>query len=132
VKNCRSRDTQGELRNSFDSNSPFMTGHSIMVVRRHKRRIPEWAKDDKQLRQLISRSFPYRKSNPDQNLRAGRWARFIYLYFRMTKTRSEIVGEMSLTYHAVDSLCRAIYRAAAGLKANGNGKAGGRPGRPKK
>ena len=126
------RDTLGELRGRFDSDSTFMTGHSILKIRQHKRRIPDWVRDNKELQKLITRSFPNRKTNPDQNLRAGRWALFIQLYFKLNKTRSEIVDEMGISYHAVDSLCRAIYRAAAGLKANGNGKAGGKAGRPKK
>ena len=125
------RDTSGELRSHFDSNSTFMTGHRIIKTRQPRRRIPDWARDDKQLQKLISRSFPYRKTSPEQNERAGRWARFIQLYFKMNRTRGQIMEEMDMSYAAVDSLCRAIYRAARGIRANGTGTAGGKVGRPK-
>ena len=144
MKNCR--DTSGELRNHFDSNSTFMTGHRIIKTRQHKRRIPDWAKSDIEIRKMIERSFPYVKTNNDHYRRAARWALFINLYFKMNKTRSEIMDEMGLSYQAVDSLCRAVYRAGKGIKSNGKGptavncdgvdssinKAGGKPGRPKK
>jgi hypothetical protein len=116
------RDTSGELRGKFDSNSTFMTGHRIIKVRSHKRRIPDWAVNDKEIQKFLVRSFPYLNVDTGQRRRAGRWARFINLYFRLNKTRSQIADEMNMTYQAVDSLCRAVKRAANNFKANGRGK----------
>ena len=116
------RDTSGELRSKFDSNSTFMTGHRIIKTRQHKRRIPDWARDDKQLQKFISRSFPYMNIDTEQYKRAGRWARFIQLYFKLNRTRGQIAEELDITYQAVDSLCRSVLRAANNLKANGRKK----------
>jgi DNA-directed RNA polymerase specialized sigma24 family protein len=84
-------------------------------------RIPEWATDDKQVKELLLRSFPKLKEDPAQMQRAGRWAQVIHLYFRMGWTQSQIADEMNISQAAVNSMLRSISRARNG-KQSGTGR----------
>jgi hypothetical protein len=117
------RDTGRELRRFFGSSDPFMTGgHQILVERKHKKKVPEWAKSDKEVRLIIQRSFPHWGTNTRQAERAGRWVRVIQLYFRMGNTHGQIAEEIGVNYNTVRMLIRAIKLAAKGRRTDGSGK----------
>jgi hypothetical protein len=128
------RQTQRELVKVIDGKEQFMrSGHQILVERKHKKVMPEWAKDDKEIQKILLRSFPKWRTDKKQAARAGRWARVIQLYFRIGHTHGQIAEEMSLTYKQVHDLVDRIRRAGQGFSANGTRrKLGSRPvGRPK-
>jgi hypothetical protein len=123
-----------ELRGHLDGQDPFMTGgHQIMKTRRGNRIMPEWAKSNKKVQEILIRSFPKLRTNPGQRERAARWATVIHLYFRMQMTSGQVASQMKVTSKVVYDLILRINRASKGLKASGTGPLRGRPaGRPKK
>ena len=86
--------------------------------------VPEWTKSDEKIRELIKRSFPKFETNDVQRLRASRWARIIYLHFRMAYSMSQIADEMTLSIDDVKNILNRIRRVAAGRRANNTGKRG--------
>jgi DNA-binding NarL/FixJ family response regulator len=116
------RPTQQELTKLIDGKEQFMrSGHQILVERKHKREIPEWAWSDIKIRELLLQSFPKFRTDKRQAARAGRWARVIQLYFRMGKTHGQIAEEMSIDYNTVKMLIRAIKWSAKGKRTDGSG-----------
>lgn len=129
------RPTQQELARLIDGKEQFMrSGHQILVERKHKRSIPEWAKSNARIREVLLRSFPGFQKNKNQAARAGRWTRVIQLYFRMGRTHGQIAEEMNLTYKQAHNLIDRIRYAGKGFSASGQGRRLGiRPtGRPRK
>ncbi len=117
------RDTFRELREIVDGGDPFMrSGHQILVERKHKRIVPDWARSDKEIRKLLLRSFPRLHTDKKQAAGAGRWTRVIQLYFRMGKTHGQIAEEMELGYNMVRMIIRATKWAAQGKRTDGSGK----------
>ena len=111
------------LRSAFDGSSVFMSGHQILRKRTlsKRRRVPEWAKQDEFIRELLLRSFPYLHTNLNQRKKAGRWARVIQSYFREQHSYKETAEEIGETPRTTEMLIRAITRAVNGKKANGSG-----------
>jgi len=120
------------LREVIDGNDPFMTGHGLTKSRTgsHKRGVPEWANDTKQVRALLRTSFPnaYRtpaeealgyRVSPYHRHWARRWAMVIHLYFVKKYSAKETAEEMGLMENQVRMIARSIRRAIAGLRANG-------------
>ena len=127
------RPTQYELAGVLDNKEQFMrSGHQILVMRSIKKTTPSWAKSDSKIQKILLRSFPKLKTDKNQALRAGKWARIIYLYFRMRQTRGQIAAEMETSYSNVNTSIRNIKRAARGVMTNGRGVMKGKPGRPRK
>jgi hypothetical protein len=124
------------LRQFLDGSESFMTGgHGITKARTgsHKRGVPEWANDPKQVQALIRTSFPnaYRtpaeqalgyKVSPYQRSCARRWAMVIHLYFVNKYSAKEVAQELTipLMENQVRMIIRSIRRAVAGLRADGN------------
>ena len=126
-----SHDTFGELRRVIDGSDPFMTrGHQILKIRRPAKKTPLWAFNHKKIQTILLRSFPKMKTSPTQRARAGRWIRIIHLYFNQNWSRGQISAELRLSYPAVDSIIRAIKRAAAGLRTDTAAPMGNPRGRP--
>ncbi len=129
-------DTFQELRGKIDSNDPFMSwGHQIIKPRSNDRKnIPEWALDDKKIREILLRSFPKLTTNSRQRRGAARWMRVVHLYFRMHMTRGQVAEELRVKSRVVKDVVQNIRRAAEGRRCDGQGKKllGIRPvGRPK-
>lgn len=127
------------LRQSFDSNDPFMRGHGLTKARSgsHRRGVPEWANDPRQVRVLIRASFPnaYRtpaeekvgyRVSPYQRCCARRWAMVTHLYFVGKWSAKETAGEMGLMEDQVRAIVRSIRRAVSGRRAD-NGESRIRP-----
>jgi hypothetical protein len=124
------------LRQVLDGSESFMVGgHGLTKARTgsHKRGVPEWANDPKQVQALIRASFPnaYRtpaeeavgyQVSPYQRIWAGRWAMVIYLYFVEKYSAKEVAQELTppLMENQVRMIIRSIRRAVAGLCADGN------------
>jgi hypothetical protein len=89
-----------------------------------------WAHDDKQIQQLLLRSFPRMHTNSKQRKRAGRWLRVINLYWRQQWSRGDIAAELGLKYNIIKNLIRAIRRAAAGRRSDTGKPIGKQKGRP--
>jgi len=127
-------DTFGELRQYFDGDGGFMTGHQIVRERRIRRRIPLWAKNDKKVQELLLRSFPRLGTNSKQRNQARRWVRTIHLYFRMGLSNGAVAEDMNLTPKQVSDILLRIQRASRGESTDGTGRKLGsrRPGRPRR
>jgi hypothetical protein len=112
-----------KLRKHMDGSEAFMFGFHIVKSRTNskRRRVPDWAKDDARVRELLLKSFPYLHTNVTHRQRAGRWMRVIQLYFRMKKSSSETAAEMNESAHPIRKLVEAITLAAKGKKANYGG-----------
>lgn len=123
-----------QLRRVLGGNDPFTNqGHQIVTLRSRKRVIPDWARSNIRIREILLRSFPKLVINQKQRDRAARWARVIHLYFRLQWTSRQVADELDITPAAALSITRAITRVAAGNRANGTGKLGNNnKGRPKK
>lgn len=124
----------GELRNRFDARDPFVTGgHQILKPRSSKKQIPDWARDDKKVREIVLRSFPKLLEDDRQRKAAARWIRVIHLYFRMHMTRGQVAQEMGIESSQVRDFVRNIRRVAAGRRSDTKGVLGAKAkGRPKK
>lgn len=109
-------------------------GHQIIKPRSDdKKSVPDWALDDKKVREVVLRSFPKYGTNARQRKGAARWIRVIHLYFRMGMTRGQVAEEMGVTPVVVKSIVQAIRSVAAGRRADRTGKLGSVPrGRPRK
>lgn len=131
--NTSSIDDFHELRKRLDDDDQFVQGgHQIVRPRKRKRETPVWAANQKQVQQLLLRSFPTLKTNDTQRKRAARWARIIYLHFVMRLTLSEVAQEMKLSMNVVRGSINNIRRVASGRRANLTGVFRGKRGRPKK
>jgi hypothetical protein len=122
------------LNERIDSRDLFMSNHSIRsggqgAVASAKRRAkpPKWARTDKGIQKIIRLAFPHFETNERQRKFAARWARVIYLYFRVGYTYSQIAEEMKLyskipnrPYNTVEMTIKHIQRAAEG-KTSGYG-----------
>ena len=122
-----------KLRKKMDGNDPFATsGHQIVKVRSSKtKKIPKWADDVVQIRQIILRSVPKLATDSKQRTGAARWALMIQLYYKMNYTHSQIVAELNeqpdgkvVTLSGVRSIIRSIKRVAEGRRADGTGMLG--------
>jgi len=118
-----------ELRGNFDGSESFMTqGHQIIKMRRIDRSIPEWAKSNKKIQQILLCSFPKLKTDARQRARAARWSLIIHLYFRMQMTRGQIAAQLKVNPNTVKMVIRRITK-----KTNEKGVFVGRSaGRPRK
>ena len=107
------------LLTAFDSNNSFITGHQVVRTLNAglKRETPDWAVNDKQIRELLLRSFPKLAIDSKQRKYAGRWMIVIQLYFRLKKSRREVAEEMSVSENVVRKLVQHIKWAAAGQRA---------------
>ena len=118
------------LRKFFDSNEPFMSGHQIISpIRRPDKEVPDWALDNHEVQRILLQSFPKMHTDPRQRRSAGRWARILYLYFRVYETDSGIAEEMNMTVGAVRSILSRIVGLAEDIQ---KGVETARKGRPKK
>jgi hypothetical protein len=127
--------TYKELRTHLDGSDPFMTGgHQVLKPRSNdKKRVPEWALDDKEVQRIVLRSFPKYATDRRQRQRAARWIRIIHLYFRMGMTRGQVADEIGVKPKIVRDLLLRICRVAVGKRADNRALIGARPvGRPKK
>ncbi len=114
-----SSDTLGALRNLVDAKDGFMTGHQICKVRRPKRVLPDWARTQKSIQELLLKAFPKLKTEERQRQRAGRWAMVIQLYFRSGKSYRETAEEMGEKVRTIEMVIRSIHRTAKGHPVNG-------------
>ena len=111
-----------QLKKKFDRHDPFMDSHQVLKVRKRKRKIPEWAMDDDKVREILLRSFPKLDiPGSSDSIKAGRWVRIIYLYFRIGMPRNHIAEELNLSMCVLKNVLRRIFRAAR------EGKKVGRP-----
>lgn len=109
-------------------------GHQIIKPRSDdKKSVPEWASDDKKVREIVLRSFPKFGTDTRQRKGAARWIRVIHLYFRMGMTRGQVAEEMGLKPIIIKGIIEGIRRVAQGKRYDGRGRLGVHPrGRPKK
>jgi hypothetical protein len=99
--------------------SDFIFSSQILSVRRQKRVTPDWVSDDKQVQALLLRVFPKLKIDLNQRQKAGRWARFIQLYFKTGLSYREVAEEMGERKETIHTLRRRVVRAQRGQPLNG-------------
>lgn len=128
-----------KLRQHLDGSDPFVNaGHQIIKSAgksRHDTRVsnlPEWATDDKQVQELLLRSFPKLKEDPIQRQRAAKWTHIIQLYYRVGWTQTKIAEELEMSLVLLKYYLKAIRRAAAGKTVNNSLRGQNPRGRPKK
>lgn len=73
---------------------PF--GYQLVVVDEAVE-VPEWAKTEYGLRDVINTAFPLWRDNEAQRYRASRWARVLYLGHRTRWTLRHIADELEMT-----------------------------------
>lgn len=124
------------LSERIDSRDRFMSNHNVRsggqgAVASAQRRAnpPKWTRTNEGIQIVIRRAFPHFETNKRQRLAAARWARIIYLYFRVGYTYSQIAEEMKLQsassrrpYCKVETIIRSIHRVAAGRAARLGGR----------
>lgn len=121
-----------QLRKIIDSGDSFVGGgHTIIKIRRRKRKIPEWTRNDSAVKKVLLRSFPKLRVDIRDRTRAARWLRIIYLYFRLQYTHRQISEELELTPTNIKRIIISIRRAGNERKANSGAarslRGGGRP-----
>lgn len=97
----------------------FTFGSQILSVRRQKRSTPHWVLDDKQIQDLLLKVFPKLKTDLIDRQKAGRWARFIQLYFKAGLSYREVAEEMGEKKETIHTLRRRVVRAQRGEPLNG-------------
>lgn len=118
-----------KLREIVDGGDLFMGGFQITKVRTVEREIPEWALNNARVQEILKSSFKgldlsepktfaEKKKQKKRIRRAGRWARIIYLYYRMGLPRQIVAKELGMGEGTLKSTLRNIERAARGLTAN--------------
>lgn len=115
----------------LDRKDGFVAGHSARggpTLRMQK--MPEWMKDEKNVRGLLLRVFPKLKINKRQRKSAARWAVIIRLYFKMAWSARDVAKELNTTEKKIYDTAQRITRAGAGLRTTGKPRTG-KPGRPK-
>jgi predicted DNA-binding protein YlxM (UPF0122 family) len=113
-------DTLPALRSLIDGDDQFMTGHQLTKVRRPRRKIPDWSKNEKSIQIILQTAFPKLKTDSKQRKQAGRWARVIQLYFRSQKSYRETAEEMNETRGTIHNIINRIGRVSIGKAANKN------------
>jgi hypothetical protein len=123
-----------QLRRVFEGNDSFMIqGHQIAGLRRRRRSVPEWTRNNKEIKKILLRSFPKLQVNAKQRAQAACWARVIYLYFVLQWTYTQVASEIAIPPGKAWNVINRIKRAAAGKRANNQGDRSVRSsGRPKK
>jgi hypothetical protein len=122
-----------QLRKVFEGGDPFMTGgHQVVGMRKRKRVIPEWTRNNKIVRELLLRSFPKLLTNPKQRAAASRWARIIHLFFRLQWTHRQVAEELGATPGCIHTAITGIKRVAVGRRYDNRALLGAKPvGRPR-
>lgn len=121
------------LESIVDKDDLFITGSQISKIRTEEKEIPDWALDNKRIREVLLEVFPKLHREPIQRSRAARWAAAIYMFYRMGMTRSQVAEELGITPIASNRLLARISDAFKGLQASGRGIPRGlrKRGRPK-
>ena len=125
------------LRTKIDSNDPFFKGSRMIEIPIYEKKIPKWINDAEKTQEILLKSFPKLKTDPNQRKAAGRWNRIIHLYWHLNYTHEQIVSEFNdtnekqETLYSIRSVIRSIKRVSKGIRANGTGKFSGKRGRPK-
>lgn len=131
IKATRLKD-MNKLRGRLDGNDMFMSAHQIKKVRTRERIIPPWTLSDTEVQKVLLRAFPNWRKNKTQLRRAGRWVRFIHLYYRMQLSQSQVASELGISVGYVGRIGVIMNRVFKGLRANDGDPRGLRPrGRPK-
>lgn len=76
-------------------------GYQVIVIEESVE-LPDWAKTDSGLRDVINAAFPKWRNNEVQRYRASRWARVLYLGYRVHWTLRQIANEMGMTLTICD------------------------------
>lgn len=81
--------------------------------------IPDWAKSDEGLKEVLLSAFPKAETDEKQAVSAGRWMRVLYLYYRMRFSVDDIAEEMQIPVETVRNITRRAKRVGRGEPANG-------------
>jgi hypothetical protein len=116
----------------------FMTGHQVLLIRMHPRKLRAWTANNATVQEVLLRVFPKLREDDRQREAAGRWARFIQLYWRVSGrggaihdrlaepdgvyTLKDVAAEMGISYEQAKSLKTRILRAAEGRRCDGTGE----------
>jgi len=126
------------LLTQLDGSDSFVQGgHQVIKTAgatRHASRmaqVPVWVNDDREVQKILSKAFPKWRTDQRQKKQAALWNAVIYFYWRAGRTRSQVASDLKITDRKVKDIVGCINRVAAGKRADGSGKRGGKRGRPK-
>jgi hypothetical protein len=83
-----------EMALLFDPKDSFRVNHQICKIRRVERPVPEWVRSDKNVQDLLLRSFPGMFKNDRVYLRAARWAFIAIRFFRDGRSVTDIAYDL--------------------------------------
>jgi len=109
------RSDEDLLRQIVDGNESFLERASTMKIREIDRDIPDWALNDSRVREILLCSFPKLNTDDSQRVKAARWFRIIYLYYRMRLPRQIVAKELRLSEESLNYFIQSISWASAGL-----------------
>lgn len=116
----------GELRAFVDGDEllfPWNGKNSGFQIKHFRtgydREVPDWARDNKSLQNLLFTAFPRLHTSPSQRRRAGRWAQVINLYFLKGWSVTEVADELNEDPRVIKRLTLSITRTSKGLTVDG-------------
>jgi DNA-directed RNA polymerase specialized sigma24 family protein len=121
-----------QLRRYVDGRDNYMAGFQIGEARTYRRKLPAWTNNNSETRRVLLAAFPELHTNQRQRHQAARWAQVITLCFHLRYTAKQAGEEMGVPPSTISGIVQRIRRVAAGYRANGCGKRGGKRGRPSK
>lgn len=107
-----------QLRQRLDGDEGFMSGHQIKKIRTRTKKIPTWATNNRETKQLLLRAFPGLRARRS----AARWGAVIHYFYRMNMTYSQIAEELDTTSKAIERILWRIRRHATGKVSNPKGR----------
>ena len=108
-----------KMRHKVDANDAFMSAFGVKKVRTVEREIPEWTLIDTEVRRVLYTAFPKLDTNVNQRNSAGKWARIIYLYYRMRLPRQIVAKELRMNKVLLKRWIQKISFAEKGLNTVG-------------
>lgn len=134
------RQSETELIKSYSTNkigyNMTVGGEAPTGFHNHENRVqntPDWAFNNFYIQEFLLKAFPKLQEDKNQRKRAGRWARIIYLYYRLGFTSFQIAEEMIEEPHKIHSTIQKIINVTNGKTTHGTKRGGTKPrGRPKK
>lgn len=104
------------LRTFVDGGELFMDGFEVKAFRSLDREVPEWTLNDKEVQRVLLAASPRlsltekNKRNKKRLIKVGRWARLIYLYYRMRLPQQIIVKEMNQPWGTLKAILIRLNR----------------------
>lgn len=94
-------------------------GFSVESIDRESRNSPSWANSPEGVQRILLTAFPRLHSDPNQRIRAARWAQIIHLYFQLGWPDAVVAEALNMKVNAVKMICRTIVYTSQGRNKHG-------------